>query len=448
MENLVLQLIGLAAACLIGFLAGAGSGLVAPPGLWADAEGSERAATGSTRVGGIAGFALPNLAGAMVQTQTILLMGRDVPYVDGRPVENAPSRSDTMMVVSVDPARRRLTVLSIPRDTRVEIPGRGTEKINAALALGGPALAMQTVQNLLDVPIDRYIVLKIDGLIRMVDLIGGIDIDVPSNMRYTDRAGGLRIRLKKGFQHLDGKKAHEFVRFRHDRHGDIGRIARQQAFIQAATKKLLSPKGLFSIPQLVGALQENVETDIDGGQLLAIAAYAKGLKRDEIRMAMLPGEFSTGMKASYWLVKEDRAKRLASRLLKSDTPDPDQRPLPGASPGPDELSARADVHVAVLNGTARPRLASEAARILRTEGWTVWLIGDADRRDYTNSRILADSGDDAVAGAIAHTLNLTTNLEAMPIGTNLPLSREDIDYIVILGQDFIQALRVPLHLGG
>jgi len=444
----VLQVIGLVTACLIGFLAGAGSGLVAPPGLWADAESSEGVATGSTRVGGISGFALPNLAGAMVQTQTILLMGRDVPYVDGRPAENAPSRSDTMMVVSVDPPRRRLTVLSIPRDTRVEIPGHGPDKINAALALGGPALAMQTVQNLLDVPIDRYMVLNIEGLIRMVDLIGGIDLEVPTNMRYTDRAGGLRIRLKKGFQHLDGKKAHEFVRFRHDSHGDIGRIGRQQAFIQAVTKKLLSPQGLFSIPQLVGALQENVETDIDGGQLLAIAAYAKGLDRDEIRMAMLPGEYSSGMKASYWLVKEDRARRLTARLLMSESPERDSRPLSAESPGPDELSARAEIHVAILNGTARPRLASEAARILRTDGWTVWLIGDADRQDYTNSRILADSGDDAVAGSLAHTLNLTTNLEAMPIGTNLPLSREDIDYIVILGQDFIQALRVPLHLGG
>lgn len=428
---------GLVGACVIGFLAGAGTGIVAPPGLLGDEEIASETATRSVSVTTGTGLSFANIAGAAVRDQTILLMGTDVAYVNGRPDLTAPARSDTMMVVGVDARRSRLTILSIPRDTRVEIPGHGQDKINAALALGGPTLAMQTVSNLLGVPVDRYALVRLGGLIRIVDLIGGVEISVPQNMRYTDRAAGLKIRLRKGVQHLDGQKAHEFVRFRHDAHGDIGRIQRQQAFVRAVTHKLLTPQAVLALPQLVEAMQQNVETDIEPTQLMAIAAWTKALNPDQIRMAMLPGEFSSGMKASYWLVDQDRAKRLAARLIDGQNP----------SPPPDTPETRINVHVAVLNGTARPRLASEAARMLRSDGWTVWLIGDANRRDHVSSRIMADSGDDAVAGAISRTLNLSASLEALPLGANSAtpqLGREDIDYVVILGQDFIHALRVPL----
>ncbi len=429
---------GLVGACVIGFLAGAGAGLVAPPGLWDAKDLPPVQATGSVSVTTGTGFSFANIAGAAVQSQTILLMGSDIPYVNGRPDESGPARSDTMMVLSIDARRSRLTVLSIPRDTRTDIPGHGPDKINAALALGGPPLAMQTVSNLLGIPIDGYALVRIGGLIRMVDLIGGVDLEVQQNMRYTDRAAGLRIRLRKGTQHLDGQKAHEFVRFRHDSKGDIGRIARQQAFIQAVSRKLLTPQTILALPQLATALQENLETDIEPTQLLALAAWTKALNPEQIRLAMLPGEFSSGLKASYWLVDPDRTRRLAARLLAGKNP----------SPPPDTPDSRMNVHVAILNGTSRARLASEAARMLRSDGWTVWLIGDADRRDYVSSRIMAEAGDDAVAGSISRTLNLSASLEALAItaGSSAPeLDREDIDYVVILGQDFIQSLRVPLQ---
>lgn len=437
-SDLGLKILGLAGACVIGFLAGASTGLLAPPGLLGAAESGTEDATASVRVSTTGnGLSLAGLAGAAVRDQTILLMGTDIAYVGGRPDPAAPVRSDTMMVVGISARRSRLTLLSIPRDTRVEIPGHGPDKINAALALGGPGLAMQTVSNLLGIPIDGYALVKLGGLIRIVDLIGGVDIDVPQNMRYTDRTAGLKIRLRKGLQHLDGQRAHQFVRFRHDAQGDIGRIQRQQAFIRAVSQKLLTPQAVLALPQLVEAVQQNVETDIEPAQLMAIAAWAKALGPDQIRMAMLPGEFSAGMKASYWLVDEARSRRLAARLLQGENP----------SPIPDTPESRLDVHIAILNGTARPRLASEAARLLRSDGWTVWTIGDAERRDYVTTRILADSGDDAVAAAISRTLGLSAALEGLPPGGNpdIPqLGREDIDYVVILGQDFIHALRVPL----
>ncbi|MBM3267093.1 MAG: LCP family protein [Candidatus Sericytochromatia bacterium] len=438
-RRLGLPLLGLVAACLVGFLSGAAAGLLAPAGLLGEEEAAEQVATGSVRVGGLGGFALSNLAGQLVSRQTILLMGRDVPYVNGRPAVDAPARSDTMMLVSVDPDRRKLGILSIPRDTRADIPGHGAEKINAALALGGPPLAMQTVSDLLGTPIDHYALVRLDGLARMVDLIGGVDMEVPANMRYTDRTAGLKIRLKKGYQHLDGQKAHEFVRFRHDSQGDIGRIARQQAFVQAVVRKVLSPQGVLAIPQLAQALQENIETDIDPSQLVAMAAWARGLGSANIRMAMLPGEFSAGMRASYWIVDPDRARRMAARFLREENP----------SPPPDTPENRINVHVAILNGTPRSRLASEAARLLRSEGWTVWSIGDADHREYRSTRIIADLGDDSVAAALSRSLNLTVNLEPLSADMKVPAaSRDDIDYIVILGQDFIHALRVPLGQGG
>ncbi|MGB9588176.1 MAG: LCP family protein, partial [Armatimonadota bacterium] len=160
--------------------------------------------------------------------------------------------TDTIMVVSIDLTSKQVAAISIPRDTRVDLNGYGGyQKINAAHVMGGPALTMCVVQQLIGVSPDYYVKLNVQGFKQMVDILGGVTIDVEKNMRYRDRSQNLYINLKKGVQVLDGEKAMQYVRFRHDAMGDIARIERQQKFVKALAKQALSPA---NFPKLPGAL--------------------------------------------------------------------------------------------------------------------------------------------------------------------------------------------------
>lgn len=198
------------------------------------------------------------------ESMYVLIMG-----VDER--EDDFGRSDTIMVAQIDSINDRLALLSIPRDTRVSIRG-GYDKINAAYAYGGIELAKNTVEDFLDLDVNRYFIFNTKNLTKMIDAIGGIDIDVEKRMLYEDPwddNGGLYIDLKPGLQHMDGKTALTYVRFR-DWEGDIGRVRRQQKFVHAVLEKLQSPEMIPRIPALVGEVYRSVQTDLSLREVLAI----------------------------------------------------------------------------------------------------------------------------------------------------------------------------------
>lgn len=378
-----------------------------------------------------------SLAAATLTRTNVLLLGSDVGYTGRRRDAEAPVRSDTLILVSLDPATGQINLLSIPRDTRVEIPGRpGFDKINAAFAYGGAELARQTVSHFLDVPIDRYVRLKIDGLMQIVDVLGGIEIDVEKNMRYRDRAGGLKISLKKGRQLLDGQQAQEYVRFRHDENGDIGRVQRQQAFIKAVTARLLEPATLLKLPAIVEVIQQNAETDLSTHEILRIAAWAKGLQPEAVHAEMVPGTFSGNkFQISYWLPDLEATRHLARRML-TDSPAA-TLPLTDTPAVTVDPKIKAEARITILNGTARTGLASEAARILRQEGWTVWVVGNAPRRDLVATEFTVTRGDGTLVGPLAETLGVSGTMGA---ATPDPST----DYTITLGEDFAGALRQDL----
>ena len=194
----------------------------------------------------------------------ILLMGED--NVDGS------RRSDTILFITVDIDDKNIRVLSLPRDTRVMIPGHGTQKLNHAFAYGGQDLMRATVTNYLGEPILYYMIVDYDSFPAFVDMLGGVEIDVPKRMRYVDRAGGLDINIQPGLQTLDGKTALHFVRFRKDALGDIGRIQRQQQFLKAMLKKAYDPRVI--IPS--GACGPGYE-DIPDGYVHLLRASARGV---------------------------------------------------------------------------------------------------------------------------------------------------------------------------
>ncbi|MBR1807007.1 MAG: LCP family protein [Selenomonadaceae bacterium] len=227
---------------------------------------------------------------------TIMIMG-----VDKR--EDDVGRSDTLMIATVDPRLDQATLLSIPRDTRVKIYGRGYDKINAAYAYGGVELAESTVENFLGIDIDHYIMIDTNSFVKIIDAIGGVDIDVEKRMFYEDPwddNGGLVIDLYPGQQHMDGKTAVTYVRYR-DSEGDIGRVKRQQAFMAACLDKVTSPEIVPRIPKILREVIDAVETDMSLRQLLEVAGALKAAQQNGLETDMVPGYPLYIDDISYWI---------------------------------------------------------------------------------------------------------------------------------------------------
>jgi polyisoprenyl-teichoic acid--peptidoglycan teichoic acid transferase len=236
----------------------------------------------------------------------ILLIGAD---------NTGDGLSDTLIVTHIDTRTRRLGVLSIPRDSRVEIPGHGTEKINASHAFGGNDLTKETVSQLLGIPIDYYLTINSDGLAQMVDAAGGIEIEVPKRMRYHDSWGHLNIDLQPGWQRLNGEQAVGFVRFRHDAIGDIGRMQRQQEFLRALANELNRPAVIPRIPGLTQALLNTVQTNLSAGDLVYLARLGKQFNPSQIPMAILPAEPQTLHGISYLILEAEGVRRAVQEVL-------------------------------------------------------------------------------------------------------------------------------------
>ena len=227
---------------------------------------------------------------------TIMIMG-----VDER--DDDVGRSDTLMIASIDPKTNQASLLSVPRDTRVKIKGHGFDKVNAAYAYGKERLSQDTVENLLGVNIDHYIIINTKSFKKIIDAIGGIDIDVPKRMHYEDPwddDGGLIIDFQPGMQHMDGAKAVTYVRYR-DEEGDLGRIRRQQDFVRACMEKLVSPAIIPKLPAVIKEVMGSIETDLSFRQLLEFAGTLKESKNNGLKTDMVPGKPLYIEGISYWI---------------------------------------------------------------------------------------------------------------------------------------------------
>lgn len=237
-------------------------------------------------------------------------------------------RTDTMMLVSYDPATGEIGVLSIPRDTRVQIPGRsGFHRANTAHAYGGPSLAVRTVSQLLNVDIDHYVVVNYAAFEEVVDALGGVTMVVERPMRYDDFAQGLHIDIKPGLQVLNGEQALHYVRFRADRLGDIslvdparevydGRVKRQLDFVQAVASEALSWKTLPKLPELAPKLFATVRTDISYDRALALLVTLRNVENPTVDVAVLPGTSDVIGGASYWVHDPVRTRSVIDRVIR------------------------------------------------------------------------------------------------------------------------------------
>jgi LCP family protein required for cell wall assembly len=243
--------------------------------------------------------------------RTFLVMGTDVVYsYKNKKVQSTKGRTDAVLVVKM--TDQGIDIVSIPRDSRVYIPGYGYEKINAANVIGGPKLVLKTIENQFKVHIDDYVIINTFGVAQFIDLFGGIDYNVPKKLKYTDHTAKLYVNLEAGYQHLDGRQVHDLLRFRKDGQGDFNRIKRQHEVIQAILDQILKPSSVLKIPQALGVLNNNMETNISAGKVMFLANKLLGITNisNKITMKTLPGYGKYKNGGWYWFVDQNKTNKI------------------------------------------------------------------------------------------------------------------------------------------
>ncbi|HXE73682.1 MAG TPA: LCP family protein, partial [Candidatus Nitrosotenuis sp.] len=352
----------------------------------------------------------------------VLCLGIDYNYTDQGILYTKGARSDTIFVVSLDSEASTLNVLSIPRDTQVELAyNHGYEKINAAYALGGLDLVRATVERFLGVPIDHYVIIKVDAAARLVDALGGLSINVEKDMDYDDNWGHLHIHLKKGPQVLKGQQVVGYARFRMDEEGDRGRIRRQQQVMAALVSKLKDPALVTKYDELCRIAKENIETDFSVLDLIGLAYLYKDFDRSKMRTGAIVGDDADINGISYIIPYGPENERLVRELLK----DPSDVRL-------------GEVRVEILNGTGIDGLAGQVAEELRQKGFTVVRVGDAERTDYARTRVVDHLGNAEIRALLERLLS-GAQVEIDPAAGR----GKNPDITVVVGKDRLPRAQAP-----
>lgn len=246
--------------------------------------------------------------------QNILLMGVDSATNEQNPFKG--NRSDTMLLISIAPYGKNINVISIPRDSKVYIAGKNkADKINHAFAFGGARLAVKTTEETFGVRVNNYIAISNEGVIKLIDTLGGLPIYVEKPMKYDDYTAKLHINLTQGNHVLSGKETEGYLRFRHDSYGDIGRINRQQWFFNALLARLKDPSVIVKLPELLKIMPEYIQTDLSGYDLAKYLGMAKNLDTSTIQIATIPGAPSTKGTTSYWIVDPEKTQNLINKMV-------------------------------------------------------------------------------------------------------------------------------------
>jgi LCP family protein required for cell wall assembly len=248
---------------------------------------------------------------AQGQVINILFMGVDARSADEK------SRSDTMILASIDTNQNKAVMVWIPRDTRIKLAKGNYEKINAVNVFEGPQAACKTVGELLGTTVDYYAITNFGGFGKIVDILGGVDIDVETKMYHWDPDPDLAINLSKGLQHLNGDDALRYVRYRGGLTADIGRTQRQAKFIKVLGAEMFKTSTILKLHNLVPEIQKHIKTNIPVSDLLYLAKVGKDFNYDDLITQTLPGYGFTDPQtgASYWEINKNVANGIVDKLL-------------------------------------------------------------------------------------------------------------------------------------
>ncbi len=370
----------------------------------------------------------------------ILVMG-----IDQREHEQGPWRTDTILVLTIDPVSMTGGMLSIPRDLWVPIPGYEEGRINTAHYLGdlydypggGPALAAKTVQYNLGVHIHHYARVNFTAFEEVVDRIGGIDVYVEEEINdpyYPDESVGYDpLYITAGWQHFDGEMALKYARTRHTEGGDFDRAKRQQKVMMAVFEQItrldMLPQLASQSPELWQMLEGSVVTDLTLDKIIALARLASEVNPDDIRYAVIDEHYTqfyeTPDGQQVLIPLRDSIRELRDSIFTTDAPLLEQEGDPAA-----RLAAEA-ASIEVLNGTATEGLAGSTSEYLQQQGIQITNISNADRADYAESLVIVYTGKTYTAEYLVGLLNLHPT--AVVHGSN---PNAEYDVSVILGTDY------------
>ena len=372
---------------------------------------------------------------------TILVMGLD--YRDWESGTGAP-RTDSMMLVTLDPVARTAGMLSIPRDLWVEIPGFEHNRINTAYFLGesynlpggGPELAMKTVENFLGVPVDYFAVIEFSAFERMIDEIGGIEVLVPERVKISPLGRQSRWLEPKAYL-LDGPEALAYARARKTEGGDFDRAQRQQQVVMAVRDRVLEldmiPRLITSAPALYQELAAGVRTNLSFDQMMSIGILASQLDKKSIRRGVIgPPEMVIFQKlpdgAEVLKPVPDRIRQLRDEIFTLTSAVGPSVEAEDPAEGARQETAR----LSVRNGSGIEGLATETGDYLTEEGLQVVEVGNADRLDYEISRVIVYS--DRFPYTVRYLASLLGLEQSQILNQNTPDA--PVDVVVVLGRDW------------
>jgi LCP family protein required for cell wall assembly len=381
-------------------------------------------------------------AAALEPVINVLLLG-----TDERPDEYSPPRTDTIILLSFNPNTGAVGMISMPRDLWVPIPGiNTTTKINTAYMLGelrnypggGAQLIKDTVSSFIGRPVDYYVRVNFDGFREIIDLIGGVTVDVPYTIHdeeYPTADYGVEtFHLDAGIQHLDGETALKFARTRHG-DSDYGRARRQQDIIRSVAQQVtdagMLPQLLGRIPQLLITMQNSIQTDIPIQVGIDLAQRMRsGGDTQQLVLDNRYGE-ETFSSEGAWILLPDRARVRTALNAYFATID--------APPGAQKLALAdpAAVRIEILNGTTQPGAAARTAELLTQQGWQIASIGDADRSDYVQTVVINYGVADSVAAMVSGDLSL----EPEQAQINGLAASTPIDIRIVIGRDVLAVIQ-------
>lgn len=351
----------------------------------------------------------------------LLIMG-----YDRRPGEKQ-YRSDTMLLARIDPIQQKVWLISLPRDYRVQIPGEGNAKLNAAYSLGQEQLTIETVEKLTGQKVNHYMGVTFDAFAATVDAIGGVEIDVPTKINdrkadYTKKKTASVV--DAGLQTLDGAHALTFVRSRDYPTGDFQRMENQQAFFRALADQVAGKVSIAELPTMVAKVVPHLKTDMSLMDLLRTARDLKGAGSKNIYTATLPGKW-----VSPFIVPDEEGK--ADILAKFEAGEPFVDPEVDEEAAEAAVTDPAKVTVTVWNGTTKAGVAKQAAAILKARGFTVSEVGNANNQTVHDLTTLVYKEDKSALALTAKYLQPTVKQVL-----NKGMYDYETEILLIIGDDW------------
>jgi polyisoprenyl-teichoic acid--peptidoglycan teichoic acid transferase len=343
----------------------------------------------------------------------ILLMGVDI----GTPgVKNPPKRTDTIILLNYNKLIGKINLISIPRDTYIKIDGKAN-KINAANVFGGVSALVESVEKMLELNVDYYVKVDYSGFRELVDAVGGIDMPINRNMYYDDPMQNLHIHFKKGTtEHLDGKKAEEFIRWRKNNdntglvNGDIGRISNQQIFMKKFFQKVKSPEIIDKLPGILEIIPKYIETNMNIRDIAVYGNKFAKVNMENLEMMTLNGECGDIHNISYFFYDQNKNYDILQMIHDDNYISIDKPSL----------------KIQVLNGTSKVGLAKNFSGFIKSEGYTNVSLGNAESTNET--KLIFNGLDETTTEVIKKDFGVK-NIEKNT------LKDEKFDIIVVLGND-------------